>query len=343
MALVPAPGCDAKDVPPLVKDDGHPPDAGDDDADDDTEDPNGGIQDTSTAEEDHPFVAVSAGGFHSCALTSGGGIRCWGAGTEDIPEDESESPHSRQGIPLSGRVYSQVTSGFRHTCAINHRDGADCWGHWSSGSPPARFFRQVGAGSGGRSCGVTMEDDIECWTFGDHDFDIPEGSFLQVEVGVHHYCALTTQEEMTCWGYGLASESPQDSFTRVSVGGYHSCALSFDGEVACWGAGLTSSNCDPTAEGARDCGQSIPPGGEFVDVAAGDLHSCAVTASSEVVCWGSDHEGQSSPPEGVFVQVSTGYRHSCAVTPDGDAVCWGNDEFGQSTAPPWEQMEGENP
>jgi len=54
-------------------------------------------------------------------------------------------------------------------------------------------------------------------------------------------------------------------------------------------------------------------------------HTCAVTLSREVRCWGDDAFGQASPPPGDdWVQVSAGSAHSCALDEDGHVVCWGS-------------------
>jgi hypothetical protein len=51
----------------------------------------------------------------------------------------------------------------------------------------------------------------------------------------------------------------------------------------------------------RDYGQSSPPSGTFQSVGAGMHHTCGVTTSGAVKCWGPDDggdydSGQSTPP-----------------------------------------------
>ena len=76
--------------------------------------------------------------------------------------------------------------------------------------------------------------------------------------------------------------------------------------------------------------------GPVAELAVGPSHSCALTVSGQVRCWGNDGNGQSSPPAdlGPVVQIGVGSFHSCALTVSGRRVrCWGHNGFGQSLPP----------
>jgi alpha-tubulin suppressor-like RCC1 family protein len=75
----------------------------------------------------------------------------------------------------------------------------------------------------------------------------------------------------------------------------------------------------------------------WLQIAAGDAHSCAIASNREVYCWGSGTDGrlgngatiQSNLPVLVLgltdvVEISAGAAHSCAVKGDGTAYCWGS-------------------
>lgn len=77
-------------------------------------------------------------------------------------------------------------------------------------------------------------------------------------------------------------------------------------------------------------------------IAAGDLHTCALSTSGTVQCWGSGGFGQlgngstdrSALPVAVkgvstAVAVASGYSHSCAVLQSGAVQCWGGNANGQ--------------
>ena len=80
----------------------------------------------------------------------------------------------------------------------------------------------------------------------------------------------------------------------------------------------------------------------FASIDAGILHTCAVSLSGAVYCWGFNGTGQlgdgtttlSTGPVEIsgghtFASVAAGGGHSCAVTTDGAAYCWGYDRSGQ--------------
>lgn len=82
----------------------------------------------------------------------------------------------------------------------------------------------------------------------------------------------------------------------------------------------------------------------WVQVSAGDRHTCGITPTARLFCWGSDAAGQlgdggtntdrGAPVEvaggrRTWVEVSAGAVHTCARTVNGDLWCWGSDFWGQ--------------
>jgi alpha-tubulin suppressor-like RCC1 family protein len=103
-------------------------------------------------------------------------------------------------------------------------------------------------------------------------------------------------------------------------------------------AGLTLVGVSPAAA-------EPSPLPSFVQVSAGNTHTCAVTAAGAAYCWGSDEYGQlgngpgvtanqSSPspvitPPGVtWAQISASEPSTCAVTTAGALYCWGSFALG---------------
>ena len=65
------------------------------------------------------------------------------------------------------------------------------------------------------------------------------------------------------------------------------------------------------------------PPDEWLAVAAGDNHTCAIRTNGFVGCWGGNWDGQAAPPLGVFASISAGGDSTCGLRPDGQLKCWG--------------------
>jgi alpha-tubulin suppressor-like RCC1 family protein len=135
----------------------------------------------------------------------------------------------------------------------------------------------------------------------------------------------------------------------VAAGERHACAATMGGDVFCWGANL-NGQAGPLAPGCTAEGDACrrdPPGvvpgvSGARAVAAGARHSCALLASGELRCWGSNQNGQvgvsggslDEPPRLVplpvpVTSVTAGVFHTCALAGDGTAYCWGFNLWGQ--------------
>lgn len=63
----------------------------------------------------------------------------------------------------------------------------------------------------------------------------------------------------------------------------------------------------------------------YVSVSAGDDHTCGLTSTGVVECWGRTNRGQATPKSlssGSFVSVSAGNQYTCGVPSTGKLECW---------------------
>jgi alpha-tubulin suppressor-like RCC1 family protein len=132
-------------------------------------------------------------------------------------------------------------------------------------------------------------------------------------------------------------------FTEVVAGYAHSCGVAA-GTVYCWGdnsrgqLGHASTRVDFTPVPAAVTGIDS----DVIDLAAGQYHTCAVTAAGDTWCWGANESGQlgdgttaqsGTPVRTVLAEattaISAGSGFTCAVVTDGGVRCWGTNYYGQ--------------
>jgi alpha-tubulin suppressor-like RCC1 family protein len=283
--------------------------------------------------------AITAGARHGCALTAGGGLKCWGYNYYGQLGDGTNVNRSAA-VDVSGLGIgvSAVSAGAFHTCALTTGGGVQCWG-------------ENGAGELGD--GTTVERWSPAGVSG------LAGGAIAVAGADRHSCAIVRGGGVKCWGdngYGQLGDgttrrrlTPVDvrglsgPATALALGNRHSCALLVGGGLACWGGNLFGQLGDgttrrrPTAVGVSGLGGAVSA------IAAGDSHTCVLTRSGGMKCWGYNNWSQLGDgtaldrlrPVGVsgmgsgVTAIAAGTFHSCARTRTGNAKCWGDNGNGQ--------------
>ncbi len=164
--------------------------------------------------------------------------------------------------------------------------------------------------------------------------------YTQVSAGRDHAVGIRTDGSVGAWGSNLYGQSLAPAgavaLSHVAAGGYHTVALRLDGQVVCWGAGMQPPG-SPVPYFDPQQGQSIVPADlpPCSLVAAGHLHSLAITADGQVRAWGYLSSTVNAPPLGLnsVRAVDGGIKHNTAVLIDGSIRCWGADDAGQTSVP----------
>jgi alpha-tubulin suppressor-like RCC1 family protein len=324
---------------------------------------------TSTIGGNKSFVKLSVRVDHTCGLTADGAAVCWGSDAHGQIGNGggSQDMNSPSVVDTSTvgwkKAFVKLAAGIDYACGMTPMGTIYCWGSDAYG----------GLGNGGTSLDSQSPLPVDTSTI------IGNKAFVQLDTGVSHTCAITAEGVVYCWGrdtdgqlgnggasLDTQSPSPADTstipgnrvFVQLAGGELQTCGLTADGVAYCWGSDAygqlgNGNNLDSTQSPSPVNTSTMPGNKTFVQLVAGDYHTCGLAADGLAYCWGHDSNlsnvggqlgngGTSLDTESpslvdtstmignkLFVRLSAGRWHTCGLTADGRVYCWGLDQYGE--------------
>lgn len=176
--------------------------------------------------------AIASGGFHACALASGG-VKCWGDNSIYQLGDGNGGPTKRSFSPVTptglGSGVSSIASGEQHSCAVVS-GAVKCWGD--------NTYGQLGNNTTTNAASPVSVSSVS--------------TAADVAAGYVFSCARLTSKAVQCWGRNgegeLGNGTSTDSLVPTSVaglstaasisaGGVNASAVLTSGLLMTWGYG----------------------------------------------------------------------------------------------------------
>ncbi|CAE7632291.1 UVR8, partial [Symbiodinium necroappetens] len=230
---------------------------------------------------DFTVSQLTAGIFHTCALSSDGEVKCWGGNqysqlggsAGNIGDQPGTMGTSLAPMELGSKA-TYIAAAGGHSCAVLESGAAVCWG--------ANWNGQLGLGS-------TQAFGQNSSEMGANMPHVPLGTGMfakSVSVSPYHSCAILQDASLKCWGsgaYGTLGQGSTDDLgdepnemgdnlrpinigslrvLQVGVGGWHTCALFDDDSTRCWGRSaprgtLGTGSGDNVGDGANEMGSNL--------------------------------------------------------------------------------------
>jgi alpha-tubulin suppressor-like RCC1 family protein len=234
------------------------------------------------------FSSVSAGMFHTCALTKEGKAYCWGGNFNgeigsDFGETETATP-----LAVKGKlVFTSIYAGRTQSCGLIASSEAYCWGSNRAG--------QFGDGT-------TRDQFVPTRAGG-------EMLYSSLSVGEFHTCGVTKDKKGYCWGrnssgklgsgQGTVSETNVPllvagnlEFKSISAGSKHSCAVTPTGKAWCWGSGISGQLGIAVAFDESQIPVEVNTKLLFSSIQAANANTCAMAMDKNIYCWGGGTYGK---------------------------------------------------
>ncbi len=270
-------------------------------------------------------------------------IFCWGGSSHGQLGNLRLGEHAEKPTlaQYPDKQWQHLSMAHTHSCALTALGKAYCWG--------SNQTWQLGNGFTGTAN----------WSLSEVVGNL---QFASIYAGDNHTCALTRTGQAYCWGMNhdgqLGSRGADGSptpvavstnlrFAQLAIGNSHTCGLTDDGAVYCWGAnnyGVLGSDSAPASSALPILVVLEEP---VVSLKSGSIHTCGLSASGVLRCWGWNELGSlgegsylpvSGPAvvmKGPWVDFNIGGWTSCARNAEDELYCWGWNVHSQITSQPF--------
>ncbi len=282
------------------------------------------------------YIQLSKGTNHTCGITNAGVLKCWGANDNGQLGDGTKVSKASPVTIDSGVNYSQVvlSKNSNYSCAITTNGVLKCWGLNSSG--------QLGDGTLlDKSIPIVVD---------------PNTTYTKISLSYDYICGITSAGNLKCWGSNSLSKIGDGTTTnvinpklidegvtyqKIITGNLSTYGITSDGVLKGWGyqhSGL----------GTGDNGSKLPTvidaGVKYSQVITSfnSNHSCAITNSGVLKCWGRNDYGQlgtgntvsQNKPQVIdsgvnYLKVFIRGDLTCGITTDNSLKCWGRNDNGE--------------
>ena len=231
--------------------------------------------------------SLSAGDRLGCAVTSAGGVKCWGMNTYG-QLGIGTTDYSAHGVTdVTGLATGTVAVGAAglRACALMSTGGVKCWGDSFVGNNTTNKYyvptdaSVLGSGSPAKAlavgnntaCVIMNSGGVKCW--GNNAFGA---------VGINGGNVLVPTD--------IPELSP--GVVSLSIGTNHGCAVMTAGGIKCWGSNQYGAVGVGTVGSTYWTPVDVVGITDAVYVSAGKDNTCALRANGAVLCWGDNSYGQ---------------------------------------------------
>jgi alpha-tubulin suppressor-like RCC1 family protein len=198
-------------------------------------------------------TAISAGGYHSCALLSSGAVKCWGYNDDgelgNNTTIDSSTPVAVSGIDGATVKATAISAGEYHSCVVLDTGAVKCWGNNDGG--------ELGNNTTTNSSTPVAVSGIDGAT----------AKATAISAGGYDSCAVLDTGAVKCWGDNYSGQLGDGATTgssipvavsgidgvtatatAIDVGEDDSCTVLDTGAVKCWGANYSGQLGDGSTD-----------------------------------------------------------------------------------------------